>query len=195
MEAHSCRCSSVSQCDKSVTESLYSKWKHLTHLNTHSCFFLVEVNIKTMFIQVSKQVFNPQFKNMLLVNCNPIKKCNSWEFPLSIQILSFKSHFWVSQFSSSLQFIFCDLKMLRKSSQRLMYFSIRMMFCSSSPQIFPSRCWEEPSMWLDHTALNSQANKWMGRCKTWQRHLLLPKSWRLQWNPSSGSAALSGIKV
>lgn len=148
-----------------------------------------------MFVQVSKQVFNPSFKNMLIVNCNPIKKLNSWEFPLSIQILSFKSHFWVSQFSNSLQFIFCDLKTLR-SPHKDWWISLS-GWCSAQalPQTFPSRCWGEPRVWLDHSALNSQANKWMGRWKTWQRHLLLPKSWRLQWNPSSGSAALSGIKV
>lgn len=147
-----------------------------------------------MFIQVWKQVFNPQFKNMLIVNCNPIKKFNSWEFPLSFQILSFKSHFWVSQFSSSLQFIFCDLEMLR-SPHKDWWISI-WGWCSTQalPKYFLVGAKENPA-WLDHTAPNSQANKWMGRCKTWQRHLLLPKSWRLQWNPSSGSAALSGIKV
>lgn len=188
MEAHSCRRSS--QCP-SVTESLHSKWKHFTLLNSYTCFFLMEVNIETVFIQVSKQVFNPHFKNMLIVICNPIKKLNSWEFPLSIQILSFKSHFWVSQFSSSLQFIFCDLKVFR-NPHKDWWISLS-GWCSA--QIFPSGCCGEASVWLDHTALNSQAKKWMGRCKTWQRHLLLPKSWRLQWNPSSGSAALSGIKV
>lgn len=114
MEAHSWRRSS--QCPR-VTQSLHSKWKHFTCLNSYSCFFLMEVNIKTRFIQVSNQVFNPHFKNMLIVNCNPIKKCNSWEFPLSTQILSFKSHFWVSQFSSSLQLIFCDLKTLSSPHQ------------------------------------------------------------------------------
>lgn len=36
---------------------------------------------------------------------------------------------------------------------------ITMMVCSSSLQIIHSRCWGEHSMWLDHVALNSEANE------------------------------------
>lgn len=47
------------------------------HLNMYACFFLVKVKIRNTFIQVSKDVCNPQFKKVPIVSCNPIKKRNS----------------------------------------------------------------------------------------------------------------------
>jgi len=66
----------------------------------YTCFFLVKVNIRNTFIRVSKQVCNPQFKNMPIPSCNPIKKHNSCQLSWRFQRQLFESHFWVSQFSS-----------------------------------------------------------------------------------------------
>lgn len=75
------------------------------------------------------------------------------------KIVFLKVTFGYTNFPVGLQFIFCDLNMFKKSSWRLIYFYIMMMFCSSSPQIIHSRCRGEHSMWVDHVPLNSQANE------------------------------------
>lgn len=98
---------------------------------------------------------------MLIVNCNPIKKLNSWEFPLSIQMLSFKSHFWVSQFSGSLQFIFCDLKKLR--SPHKAWWISPWGWCSAQvlPKHFPAGAEESPVCdWITLHWTPRQINEW-----------------------------------
>lgn len=101
--------------------------------------------------------------------------------------------FGYTSFPVGFQFIFCDLNMFKKSSRRSMYFlyheDVLLKLSPNNSQwvlrraqhVAGSRCTEFTS-------------KWMARRKTWHRgrqlhRLLLPKSWRLQKNPSGASTA------